>query len=216
MLTFGVQQVGALNILCLGAHCDDIEIGCGGAILRFIEERPQMVNVHWVVFSSTPEREVEARMCAQAFLAGAAAVKVEVHSYRDGFFPQRWAEIKEEFERLKREFDPAIVFTHTRDDFHQDHRVVCDLTWNTFRNHIVLEYEIPKYDGDLGRPCVFVQLSGPVAKKKASLIMGHYRSQASKHWFTEDTILSLLRLRGVESAATTKYAEGFFGRKIVI
>jgi len=200
-----------LSVVALGAHSDDIEIGCGGTLLRLCESAPTL-HVTWVVLSATSERAGEARASAEAFLAGVEA-DVRVAEFRDAFFPHD-AGVKEYVEALKRELEPDVVLTHTRHDLHQDHRVVCELAWNTFRDHLVLEYEIPKYDGDLGAPGVFVPLEERHVRRKAELLIEHFGTQRSKHWFTEDLFLSLARLRGMECRSPTGYAEAFYGRKL--
>lgn len=204
-----------LRVLCLGAHCDDIEIGCGGTILRLIEEHD--VEIHWRVFSSNPERRREAERCAALFLQGgkASAHVAEFDDFQDGYFPYVGASIKDRFERMK-DIVPDLVLTHYRHDLHQDHRLISELTWNTFRNQQIWEYEVPKYDGDLGAPNLFVQLDDGICRRKIEYIMSSYVTQAKKHWFTEDTLLSLLRIRGMESAAPARYAEAFYARKIVL
>jgi len=203
------------TILCLGAHCDDIEIGCGGTMLRFAKECPD-VNVHWVVFSSDVMRAREARDSASRFLAGIRKKSVNIEEFRNGFFPYSGAQIKERFERLKGEVAPDIIFTHFREDLHQDHRLVSELTWNTFRDHFILEYEIPKYDGDLGRPNLFVPLKDEEWQGKIDHILGSFQSQKDKRWFTRDTFQSMMRLRGVEANSPSGYAEGFFCRKATL
>jgi LmbE family N-acetylglucosaminyl deacetylase len=214
-LNFSNQLHSTCKILCLGAHCDDIEIGCGGTVLRWLEEHPNL-EVCWVVLSSTRERKKEALKGADLFLRGARKKTVLVEKFRDGFFPYSGAEIKEYFEELKKRFSPDIVLTHYRDDRHQDHRLVSDLAWNTFRKELILEYEIPKYDGDLGQPNLFIPLSEAVCRSKVQHILDVYRTQREKHWFTEDTFRSLLRLRGVESGPAGKYAEAFYCRKLIL
>jgi LmbE family N-acetylglucosaminyl deacetylase len=204
-----------LSVLCLGAHSDDIEIGCGGTVLKLVDDH-DVVTVHWVVLSARSERADEARASAQAFLASAASKTVVIKEFRDGFFPYTAVPIKEYFEELKSEVSPDIVFTHYRDDRHQDHRLVSDLTWNTFRDHLILEYEIPKYDGDMGNPNVFVHLDDGICRRKVENIRRSFRTQAAKQWFSEDTFLALLRLRGIESNSPTNYAEGFYGRRLVM
>jgi LmbE family N-acetylglucosaminyl deacetylase len=201
------------SILCLGAHADDIEIGCGGTVLRLLQTFPQ-ARITWIVFSSNSARRKEALWSATLFLKGARSKQVVIRSYRDGFFPYQGARIKEEFERLKKRIHPDLVFTHYRKDLHQDHRLLNELTWNTFRNHFVLEYEIPKYDGDLGSPNVFVPLDESTCKRKAELLDRAFQTQRSKHWFSEGTFLALMRLRGVESNSPTRFAEAFYGRKV--
>jgi LmbE family N-acetylglucosaminyl deacetylase len=203
------------SLLCLGAHCDDIEIGAGATILRLIAEHPDL-RVRWVVFSSTPDREREARGSAEEFLAAAGHGQIEIHRFTDGFFPGESAAIKRQFETLKQVCQPDLVLTHQRDDRHQDHRVLSDLTWNTFRHHPVLEYEIPKYDGDLGQPNVFVPVEAKLVERKIALLMRHYATQRDKHWFTPDTFKALMRIRGVECRAPGGWAEAFYGRKLTI
>ena len=204
-------STGPRRVLALGAHADDIEIGCGGTLLRLAAEARLMVK--WVVFCSTPERAAEARASAAAFLDGVER-DVVVRDFRDGFLPYSGAQVKEAFEELKREFSPDLVFTHHREDRHQDHRLVSELTWNTWRDHLILEYEIPKYDGDLGAPNVFVALPEGTLERKIDLVLEHFPSQAGKHWLTRDLLRSLARIRGVECASPL--AEAFHGRKLVI
>lgn len=203
----------SLRVLCLGAHGDDIEIGCGGTILRLLSEGWR-VEVRWVVLCSNETRGEEARGSANDFLGGAARPEISIERFRDGFLPYSGAPVKEYFEQLKKQPSPDVIFTHTRADLHQDHRLVCELTWNTFRDHLILEYEIPKFDGDLGLPNFFVHLDENIARRKAELLMKHFGTQRSKHWFTEDTFLGLMRLRGVESRSPGRFAEGFHCRKL--
>lgn len=202
------------RILCLGAHCDDLEIGCGGTILKLIENYPNL-EFYWVVFSSNLQREREAYESAKSFLQGMQVKNIAIANFRDGFLPFMAIEVKEFFERLKQEFQPDIIFTHHRQDLHQDHRLISDLTWNTFRNHLILEYEIPKYDGDLGVPNFFVHLDSKICQQKTQLILNSFQSQNGKQWFTEETFLSILRIRGIESNSPGKYAEAFYCRKVV-
>jgi len=204
----------AEKILCVGAHSDDIEIGCGGTLLKLARERKNL-NVMWVVLSAEGPRAREARLGARRFLSAVRRKRVVVKQFRSSFFPFEGARIKSYFERLK-SFQPDVIFTHYRDDRHQDHRLVSDLAWNTFRNHTILEYEIPKYDGDIGVPNVFVPLTEDVASTKVRHLCDTFQTQANKHWFTDDTFLSLMRLRAIECASRSKYAEAFYGRKIVI
>lgn len=204
---------GALNILCLGSHSDDIEIGCGGTILRLREQYPGCV-FHWVVFSAIGVREAEAQRGMELF-AGAKQQAV-LKNFQDGFMPFLGGEVKAVFEKLKETISPHLIFTHNRKDAHQDHRLIAELTWNTFRDHLILEYEIPKYDGDLGQPTVFVPLEAEVCQRKVRYIMDAFPSQRSKRWFQEDTFLSLMRLRGMECNAPSGYAEAFYGRKILL
>lgn len=202
------------RILCLGAHCDDIEIGCGGTLLRLIEENP-LAEVQWVVFSSNPARKAEAQACAERFLAGAAGKRIRIESFRDGFLPYLGAAVKDTFEELKSGFQPDLILTHYRQDLHQDHRLVSDLTWNTWRNHLILEYEIPKYDGDMGIPNFFVTLGAGIVEAKIASILEGYPTQNGRQWFSEDTFRSLMRLRGMESNSPSRYAEAFYCRKAV-
>jgi LmbE family N-acetylglucosaminyl deacetylase len=204
-----------LRPLFLGAHADDIEIGCAGTIFRLFLEY-SIEEASWVVFSAEGQRALEAKKSARMLLKGAQTKRVEVFSFRDGFFPYSGPEIKERFESLKTSLSPNVIFTHYRNDLHQDHRLVSELTWNTFRNHTILEYEVVKYDGDLGAPNFFVHLTGEMAKRKIGHVRKHFESQGNRQWFTEDTFLSILRLRGMESNAPEKYAEGFYARKVVL
>ncbi len=202
-----------LNILCLGAHCDDIEIGAGGTILKLIQEY-SIGQIIWIVFSSNEIRKKEAEKSAAKFLKEIQSNKIIVESFRDGFFPFQGAEIKEYFENIKKEVEPDLIFTHFRNDRHQDHRLISDLTWNTWRSHLILEYEIPKYDGDLGIPNFYVTLDEKYIKQRNQILLETFESQKSKHWFDEHTFNALPRIRGMESA--TKYAEAFYVRKLVI
>ena len=205
------RGTGPLRVLAIGSHADDIEIGCGGTLLRLAAERD--LAVHWVVLSGSEARAEEARRSAEAFLAG-TSFEVDVQGFRDAFF-RYGGEVKEFFESLKA-VSPDLVLTHHGSDLHQDHRLAAELTWNTFRNHLILEYEIPKYDGDLGAPNVFVHLEEETARRKAALLLESCSSQRSKPWFTEDLFLSLMRLRGMEAASPSGYAEAFYGRKVVL
>ena len=204
-----------LRLLCVGAHSDDIEIGCGGFILQLLRQH-RVVDVDWVVFSANGRREDEARRSAGLFLRGARKRRVMLHHFRDGFFPYDGAAIKDAFEKLKFGDVPDLVLTHYRDDRHQDHRVLSDLTWNTFRDHLVLEYEIPKYDGDLGSPNWFVPLDRRLRDRKIKYLQTVFGTQRGKHWFDADTFLGLMRLRGMECRSRTGYAEGFYARKVII
>jgi LmbE family N-acetylglucosaminyl deacetylase len=212
-LGFHFDPTRELHVLCLGAHCDDIEIGCGGTILTMAHTLPNL-NVQWVVFSSNSERAQEACLSAQAFLAEVANKSVTVHQFRDGFLPYLGAEVKEHFEQLKRATNPDVIFTHYRNDLHQDHRMVSELTWNTFRDHLILEYEVPKYDGDFGTPNLFVALEEEVRQQKIFYLMEFFRTQRQKSWFSPDLFSALLRLRGMEANSPTHYAEAFYVRKI--
>jgi LmbE family N-acetylglucosaminyl deacetylase len=217
MLPFSFAQanVRPRRLLCLGAHSDDIEIGCGGTVLRLLEMFPELA-VRWVVFSGDERRAAEARCAASLFLADAKVADVTVERFHDGFFPYVGGEIKAFFETLKSEPAPDLIFTHQREDRHQDHRLVSELTWNTFRDHAILEYEIPKYDGELGSPNVYVPLDAETRVRKVQYLMRAFGSQRDKRWFSEDTFTGLMRLRGVECAATDGHAEGFHARKLVL
>jgi LmbE family N-acetylglucosaminyl deacetylase len=214
-LNLPADAASPLTMLCLGAHSDDIEIGCGGTILHLLS-RYRNLDVVWVVFSSGREREREARRSAALFLKRAQRQRVIVKSFRDGFFPYEGTRIKEFFEQLKKEVNPDLIFTHYRTDRHQDHRTISDLTWNTWRQHLILEYEIPKYDGDLGSPNCFVPLDQDICARKIKCICDVFQTQSNKAWLTEDTFQALLRLRGVECAAPDKYAEAFYCRKLIL
>ena len=207
---------GPLTVLCLGAHSDDIEIGCAGTLLRLLAECRD-VRCHWVVLSGggSGERASEARASAGALL-GRCATAIEVQNFRDAYFPYCGEQVKDYFEQLKRQVRPDVVLTHYREDLHQDHRTVAELTWNTFRDHLILEYEIPKYDGGLGSPNLFVPLSEETAARKVELLMTHFASQRSNQWFSEETFRGLMRLRGIECNAPSGYAEAFYCRKGVV
>lgn len=209
------RSSAGLKILCLGAHSDDIEIGCGGTLAELARKRPRP-EFRWVVWSAPGARGREADRGAKKFLGSAAKGAVRLYEFRDGYFPTYFDAIKDAFEGLAREFRPDIVFTHTRDDRHQDHRVVSDLTWNTFRNQLVLEYEIPKWDGDLGRPNLYVPLTRLAARRKCGRLTEVFGTQRAKDWFSEDTFLGLMRLRGMECRAAEGYAEAFHSRKAVL
>jgi len=204
-----------LHILCLGAHSDDIEIGCGGTILRLSHQFPDSV-FHWVVFSADGARAAEAERAAKLFVGSNTINGPLLKAFQDGFMPFVGSEVKTVFEELKREFSPDLIFTHNRKDAHQDHRLLAELTWNTFRDHLILEYEIPKYDGDFGQPCVFVPLESDVCHRKVGYVMECFPSQHTKHWFQADTFLSLMRLRGMECNAPSGYAEAFYCQKLVL
>lgn len=202
-----------LVVLAVGSHADDIEIGCGGTIMRLLAGGID-VEVHWIVLSGNAERAEEARVSAESFLEGATRRWIVVKSFRDGFFPYDGVPVKEFFEALKAEVSPDVIFTHQRHDLHQDHRFVSELTWNTFRDHLILEYEIPKFDGDLGAPNFFVHLDEATCDTKIERIMAHFGTQLSRHWFTADLFRSLLRLRGMESSSPSGHAEAFYCRKV--
>ena len=203
------------RLLAVGAHADDIEIGCGATILRLVAEHPGL-SVDWLVLSGHGDRAGEAADSAAAFLAGAGATRVMVEGFRDGFFPYDGGAVKERFERLKAEVAPDLVLTHRLEDRHQDHRLVAELTWNTFRDHLILEYEIPKYEGDLGRPNLYVPVGQEHGERKVELLRKCFPSQAGRSWFSDDTFWATLRLRGIECNAPGRYAEAFQARKLVL
>jgi LmbE family N-acetylglucosaminyl deacetylase len=213
MLTVTLPPSPALRVLCLGAHSDDIEIGCGGLLLAL--QRTRRLEVDWVVFSASGRRAEEARAGAASFLEDVSAVHLTLHEFRDGFFPHTPA-IKDAFEALKERPRPDLVLTHYRDDRHQDHRVLSDLAWNTFRDHLVLEYEIPKFDGDLGSPNCFAPLDRELCDRKVTHLESVFGSQRDKHWFSAETFLGLMRLRGMECRAPGGYAEAFYTRKVCL
>ncbi len=203
-----------IHILCLGAHCDDIEIGCGATLLELASRIPSL-TVTWVVFSSNEVRAAEARQSSAKFLVGIKKCEVKILNHRNGYFPYCGAEIKEYFEDLKQQVNPDIIFTHHTADSHQDHRVVAELTWNTFRDHFVLEYEIPKYDGDLGRPNFFVPVGNAHVQNKSAILLECFESQQHRGWFTKSTFEGLMRLRGNECNSGSGFAEAFFSKKTV-
>jgi len=218
MLTLNLPQNGTsrFKVLCLGCHSDDIEIGCGGTILQWLSSHKNL-EIVWVIFSSGgSEREKEARASAELFLGQAKQKEVMIKDFRDGFFPFDGTNIKTVFEDELKKTSPDVILTHNRQDAHQDHRQIGELTWNTFRDHLILEYEIPKYDGDMGQPNVFVHLNAEASKKKVSYLMDAFQSQRGKRWFQEDTFFSLMRLRGMECNAPSGHAEAFYCRKVLL
>jgi LmbE family N-acetylglucosaminyl deacetylase len=212
MLRQGFQQVD--RVLLLGAHSDDIEIGCGGSVLRLIEERPE-VEIAWIVFSGDGPRRAEAEASAALFLRHARRPRVEVLDFPDRLFPTVWQAIKDRCDALRSQFDPQLIFTHRRDDAHQDHRVIAELTWCTFRDHLIWEYEIPKYEGDLGAPNLFVPLSADMLRRKIAYLHEAFPTQAQKPWFLPQTFSGLAHLRGLECRAPEYVAEAFHCRKLV-
>jgi LmbE family N-acetylglucosaminyl deacetylase len=217
MRALGLAKPGdQLTVLCLGAHSDDIEIGSGGTLLAMLQAGIHL-QVHWCVLSGgQTAREQETRGSAAELLEGTKSANIEVGCFRDGFFPQQGEQIKEWFESLKSRIQPDVIFTHRHDDAHQDHREVCRLTWNTFRDHCILEYEIPKWDGDLGQPNLYMALTTNALKRKIDLLLKHFGSQRSKQWFDEETFRGLARLRGMECRAPDRYAEAFYARKLLM
>lgn len=214
-LELGRSGGAPVRLLAIGAHPDDIEIGCCGTILKLLEE-DALSAIGWVVLSGKGERADEARASAEAVLSGVEEKRLMLRDFRDGFFPYDGGDIKEFFESLKSEFSPDMVLTHQRADLHQDHRVACELTWNTFRDHLILEYEVPKYDGDTGSPNLFVPLGEDLRRRKIDHLMTHFATQRPKRWFKEDLFSGLLRLRGMECNSPTSFAEAFYCRKAML
>lgn len=205
----------ALRLLCIGAHSDDLEIGCGGTLMSWLGSR-RPIHVTWVVLCATGARALEARRSAKALLRHAEGVDLVFGEFDDGHFPAQYSSVKSLLEELKARTAPDIVFTHRLEDRHQDHRLTSELTWNTWRDHVIAEYEIPKYEGDLGQPNLFVPLSAAIAKRKAAHLQRHFGSQRSKTWFSEDTFMALARLRGVECRSHSGFAEAFHARKLTV
>jgi LmbE family N-acetylglucosaminyl deacetylase len=203
------------RILCLGAHADDIEIGCGGTILELLSARTE-IAIDWCVLSGQGKRRPEAEASAPDFLRGASGVFVDIQNFRDAYFPAEWEAIKTWFESLKTRLKPDVILTHSRHDLHQDHRIVSELTWNTFRDHLILEYETPKWDGDLGTPNCFVPISEAQLARKIELLTTHFGSQRSRDWFDPEVFRGLARLRGMECRSPTRFAEAFYARKLVV
>jgi LmbE family N-acetylglucosaminyl deacetylase len=203
------------RVLAIGAHSDDLEIGCGGTVLTLTRVH-DAVSVHWVVLAAPEERGDEARASAEALLALAAERTIEVHSFRDGYLPHTAGAVKDAFEDLKARVDPQLILTHTRDDLHQDHRLACELTWNTFRDHLILEYEIPKWDGDVGRPNLYVPLAEDDVQEKLGLLVQHFGSQRGKDWYDVDVFRGLMRVRGMECRSPSGFAEAFVARKLTL
>lgn len=213
MKRLGLAQPGeTLRVLAIGAHSDDIEIGAGGAILGWIAQGVKL-EVDWCVAgASSEERAAEARASAADFLAGAARADIHLAAFRDGFMIADRTAVKEWMEGLKKLPNPDVVLVHQSGDAHQDHRFLSELAWNTFRDHLILEFEIPKWDGDMGRPNVFVPLDEAILARKIALLNKHFVTQRSRAWFDDETFRGLARLRGVE--CRERYAEAFYARKV--
>jgi LmbE family N-acetylglucosaminyl deacetylase len=203
----------APTFLFVGAHCDDIEIGCGGTALRLAREYVG-AKIHWVVLSSGDDRAREAQRAVSSMFGAGVDTSVVIKDFRTSYFPAEFVALKDFFEELKASIRPDAVFTHCKDDLHQDHRIVAELSWNTFRDHLILEYEIPKYDGGLGSPSVFVPLAAADVQRKVDILMDVYATQRSKQWFTPDMFKGLMRLRGIECNAPEGFAEAFYSRKM--
>lgn len=204
-----------LKFLCLGAHSDDIEIGCGGTILRLNEELPKS-EFKWVVFSGNGDRKNEAMQSASTFLKKVKSKEINIYDFKESYFPYIGAKIKDNFEKLKNEFNPDIIFTHYLYDAHQDHKLISHLTWNTYRDQVIFEYEIPKYEGDLKTPNVYVTLDELIVKKKINYLIKFFQTQRKKSWFSEETFRSILKIRAIESGCSNEYAEGFHCRKMIL
>lgn len=217
MLNLSISQAleTSPRLLLLGAHCDDIEIGCGGSLIQLLKQNPG-IEVHWIVFSSNKERHKEADNSAAEYLSGISKTTIDILDFKNGYFPSEKDKIKLYFENLKQRVNPGLIFTHYRKDLHQDHRTINELTWNTFRSHFILEYEIAKYDGDLGSPNVFSELTKEVASLKIKRLLKYFKSQSNKQWFGKSTFKALLRIRGIECNAESGLAEAFYARKIRI
>ncbi len=204
-----------LSVLCIGAHSDDIEIGCGGTILTWLKTMPA-IDIAWVVLSATPDRENEAKKSARALLQMARQREIVSSNFRDGFFPAEYADIKEYFEGLKGRFSPDVIFTHWLEDRHQDHRIAAELTWNTWRNHLIFEYEIAKFEGDLQPTNTYVEIPHRIASRKVAHLDRHFGTQRNKDWFNAENFFALMRLRGLECRAASGFAEAFHARKLVL
>lgn len=212
MIAFGgFKQVKQL--LCVGAHSDDIEIGAGATIMRIVRENPD-VAVTWCVLSGNETRHEEARRAAAQVLGKDVKPKILLSRFVNSRFPAQREEIKEFFEQNLKSTDPDLILTHRRDDAHQDHRLVNELTWNTYRSHQIWEYEIPKWDGDLMQPNLYVPVDPQDVDAKVAVLRDVFSSQRNKHWFDEETFRGLMRIRGLES--NTRYSEAFFARKFVV
>lgn len=215
MISLQFRNDSPLRILCLGAHCDDIEIGCGASLLNILEQSPNSI-IYWVVFGSTGIRAKEAIASAEHILRSTKKSSIIVKNFRTSYFPYEGAGIKDYFEEIKDEFQPDLVFSHYGKDRHQDHKLISQLTWNTFRDHAILEYEVPKYDGGLGSPQLFIPITEENVNEKVRILMTNFQSQKNKPWFTESTFLGLMRLRGLECNSPSGYAESFYTRKMVL
>ena len=213
-LAFACGKEHPLRVLCLGAHSDDIEIGCGGTLIRLIDSFPDCI-VLWIILSANTTRAAEARKSTELYLASIHYKEVLIENFRDGFFPYNGGKLKEYFEKLKLRMNPDIIFTHNRNDLHQDHRLVADLTWNTFRDHFIMEYEILKYDGDIGTPNVFIPLTPSICEKKIKWLQECFKSQADNIWFEEDCFKAMMRIRCIEANSSSRYVEAFYCRKAI-
>jgi len=210
-----IDGLGArIRLVCIGAHPDDIEIGAGGTVLRLAAEN-RLLSVRWAVMSGTEPRANEARAAADRFLANVEDRRVSVDGFRDGRFPGAWEAVKDRLEAIAGEGPADLILVHRRDDWHQDHRLLGELAWTVFRDHLLLEYEVPKWDGDLATPNVYFEVPAWAIERKAQLIVESFPSQARHDWFAPETFTSLARIRGIEAHAVDHFAEGFHGRKLV-
>lgn len=214
-LTLDLGSSAEPSVLCLGAHCDDIEIGCAATISQISKNIPN-VRIDWVVFSANGDRREEAANAAEHIAGGAETLNLHFFEFRDGYLPYEGSTPKDRLKELAKGWNPDVIFTHYGNDAHQDHRLISEITYNLFRDHLILEYEIPKYDGDLGQPNLFVPITKEAGDKKINALLHNFKSQANKHWFTDETFRSLLRLRGIESGRQHVYAEAFYCRKMGI
>jgi LmbE family N-acetylglucosaminyl deacetylase len=205
----------ALRLLCLGAHSDDLEIGCGATVLQWLSAY-RAVEVTWGVMSASGQRENEAQVSANVLLRAASRKKIVLHKLPDGHFPAHFGEAKKAFETLKAAEKPDVILTHRLEDRHQDHRLIAELTWQTWRSHLILEYEVPKYEGDLGQPNLFVPVPARVGKRKVAHLMRHFASQRSRAWFAPRTFFGLMHVRGAECRAPSGFAEAHYLRKAVL
>lgn len=204
----------ALRVVALGAHADDIEIGAGGLIQRLVADTPSL-SIRWLVASATPERRREAEKASSRLVGSVSDCTLDIGDLRDGFLPFLGPAPKEWLIRHAG-FEPDIVICPRGEDLHQDHRLVGQLAWQVFRSSLIFEYEIPKYEGDLGRPNVYVVLDRATAERKVATILEAFPSQRSRRWFEPETFWALLRLRGIEAASPTGFAEAFHASKIVL
>jgi LmbE family N-acetylglucosaminyl deacetylase len=210
MLALDLRGVRA--VVALAAHPDDLEIAAGGLLLTLAAAAPG-VRVHYVLFTGSPDRQQEARAAGPAFLPG-AQLSMATHDLPDGRLPAYWGGAKEIAEEAARELPAELVLAPARDDAHQDHRTVAELATTAFRDALVLHYEIPKWDGDVGRPNLYLPLAEPTARRKVELLHTCFPSQKDRDWWDDEVFLSLARLRGMECRA--RYAEAFVCHKAAL
>jgi LmbE family N-acetylglucosaminyl deacetylase len=209
-LQLGAPAGRPLSVLAIGAHPDDIEIGAGGLLLTLAPSRPE---IRYVVLTGTPERHLEARNAARAFMPE-ADLTIELSDLPEGRFPAVWHRVKEALEGIARSFSPDVIIAPSPADAHQDHRTIAEIIPTVFRDQLYLAYEIPKWDGDLGRPSMYVPLTAETARRKVELLHKCYPSQRGRDWWDDEVFLGLARLRGMECRAP--YAEAFTCMKSVI